>query len=465
MRRSGRARTSRSNVARSQGAKLRGGWRRTSFLPAFAFSASRRFSMTCSGGLRHHVAALVEALAPGAAGDLVEVARREHRRLLAVVLREAAEEYRADGHVDPDPQRVGAADDLQQAALGELLGEHAVARQQTGVVDADAVLQPGADAGTVGRREAHVLDGRGQRLLLGARGDLQAGEALGARRGVLLGEVDHVDRHPVRLHEPFHGPRERLFGVGVLQRHRPLARRDGRRLPAGAPGQLLLEERHVAQRRRHQQETRLRQGQQRRLPGHAAVPVGVPVEFVHHHVVHRGLLPLAQRHVGQDLGRAAQQRGIAVDGGVAGGQAHVVGPELAAQRHPLLVDQRLDGAGVDRAPPAGERREVQGERGQRLARAGRRVQDDVPVLEERQDGLFLGGIERQAQSVDVVEKAVQQIVAGRLAGRQQVEQGCWHGEIVALLRPLRPGARRPAHASSAMTGAWSDAISPSFFLR
>ena len=48
--RSGRERTSRSNVAPSQGAKLpRGGWRRTTFLPAFAFSASRRFSMTCSG--------------------------------------------------------------------------------------------------------------------------------------------------------------------------------------------------------------------------------------------------------------------------------------------------------------------------------------------------------------------------------------------------------------------------------
>ena len=309
------------------------------------------------------------------------------------------------------------------------------------MVDADPVLQPGANAGTVGRREAHALDGCGQRVLLGAGRDLQAREALGARAGVLLGEVDHVDRDPVRLDEPFHRPRERLLGIGVLQRDRPLARGDGRRRPAGTPRELLLEERHVAERRRHQQEARLRQGQQRRLPGHAAVPVGVPVELVHHHVVHRRLLPLTERHVGQDLGRAAQQRGVAVDGGVAGGEPHVLGSELAAQGHPLLVDERLDGAGVDRAPPAGERREVQRERGQRLARAGRCAQDDVLVLEQGQNRLLLGGIEGKAQAVDVVEKAVQQIVAGRLAGRQQVEQGRGHGVDCRLTACVAARAR------------------------
>ena len=386
------------------------------------------------GGLGHDVAALVEALAPGPARDLVEVAGREHGRLLAVVLREAAEQHGADRHVDADAQRVGAADDLQQAPLGELLGQHAVARQQAGVVDADAVLQPRAYPGAVGRREAHVLDRRAQRLLLVARRDAQAGERLRALGGVLLREVDHVDGDPVGLDQPLHGPRQRFFRVGVLQRNRPLAGGDRHRLPARAPRELLLEERHVAERRRHQQEAGLRQGQERRLPGHAAVPVGVPVELVHHHVVHRRLLPLAQRHVRQDLGRAAEQRGVAVDGGVAGGQPHVLGAELAAQGHPLLVDQRLDGAGVDRAPPARERREVQGERGQRLPRAGRRVQDDVPVLEQGQERLLLGGIEGQAQPVDVVEEAIQQLVAGRLPGRQQVEQGRRHA---GNCRPVR----------------------------
>ena len=263
---------------------------------------------------------------------------------------------------------------------------------------------------------------------------LQAGECLRAMGGVLLREVDHVDGDPVRLDQPLHGPRQRLLRVGVLQRHRPLAGGDGHRLPARAPRELLLEERHVAERRRHQQEAGLRQGQERRLPGHPAVPVGVPVELVHHHVVHRRLLPLAQRHVGQDLRRAAQQRGVAVDGGVARRQPHVLRAELPAQGHPLLVDQRLDGTGVDRAPPAGERREVQRERGQRLAGAGRRVQDDVPVLEQRQDRLLLGRIEGQAQPIDVVQEAVQQLVAGRLPGRQQVEQGRRHA---GDCRPVR----------------------------
>ena len=41
---------SRLNVCRSQFAKfLSGGLRFTTFLPSFAFSSSRRFSITCSG--------------------------------------------------------------------------------------------------------------------------------------------------------------------------------------------------------------------------------------------------------------------------------------------------------------------------------------------------------------------------------------------------------------------------------
>ena len=109
-------------------------------------------------GLRDDEAAVVEALAPGAPGDLVEVARGEDRRLLAVELAEAREEHGADRHVDADAERVGAADHLEQAALGELLDEHAVLRQQAGVVQADPLLQPLADVGAVGAREAEARD-------------------------------------------------------------------------------------------------------------------------------------------------------------------------------------------------------------------------------------------------------------------------------------------------------------------
>ena len=68
---------------------------------------------------------VVEALAPGAAGDLVEVADAEVRCLLAVELAQPREEDRADGHVDAGAERVRSADHLQQSRLCQLLDQHA----------------------------------------------------------------------------------------------------------------------------------------------------------------------------------------------------------------------------------------------------------------------------------------------------------------------------------------------------
>ena len=78
------------------------------------------------------------------------------RRLLAVELAQPREQDRADRHVDADAERVRAADHLQQARLRQLLDQHAVLREQPGVVQADAVPQPLADVGAVraGEREA-----------------------------------------------------------------------------------------------------------------------------------------------------------------------------------------------------------------------------------------------------------------------------------------------------------------------
>ena len=78
-----------------------------------------------------------------------------------------------------------------------------------------------------------------------------------------------------------------------------------------------------------------------------------------------------------------------------GGEADVLRAQLAAEGHPLLVDERLDRAGVDGAPPARERGEVQGGGDERLAGAGRRVQDDVLPLEQLEDRLLLRRVERQ----------------------------------------------------------------------
>ena len=54
----------------------------------------------------------------------------------AVVLRQGREQHRADRHVDADAERVGAADDLEQAGLGQPLDEPPVLREHAGVVHA-----------------------------------------------------------------------------------------------------------------------------------------------------------------------------------------------------------------------------------------------------------------------------------------------------------------------------------------
>jgi hypothetical protein len=69
------------------------------------------------GRLHDDVARGVEARAPGAAGDLVELARLEQPVARAVELGQAGEDDGADRDVDADAERVGAADDLEQAGL------------------------------------------------------------------------------------------------------------------------------------------------------------------------------------------------------------------------------------------------------------------------------------------------------------------------------------------------------------
>ena len=145
------------------------------------------------------------------------------RGLLAVELAQPREQHRADRHVDADAERVGAADDLQQARLRELLDQHAVLRQQPGVVQADAVPQPLADVGAVRAAEREAGDARGDLGLLLPGADLEAGEILRAARRVRLREVDDVDRRLALVDQLLDRVRQRNLGVGVLERHRAIA--------------------------------------------------------------------------------------------------------------------------------------------------------------------------------------------------------------------------------------------------
>ena len=130
----------------------------TALLALLPLGRRRLRSIAVLGRLRDHAAAVVEALAAGAAGDLLEVAHREDLHLLAVELGELGEEHGADRDVDPDAERVGAADHLEHPLLRQLLDQQPVLGQQPGVVDADAERQEAADLLAVGGVEAEVAE-------------------------------------------------------------------------------------------------------------------------------------------------------------------------------------------------------------------------------------------------------------------------------------------------------------------
>ena len=273
------------------------------------------------GGLHHDPARRVEPGPARPAGDLVELARLQQPGLGPVVLGQRGEQHRADRHVDAHAERVGAADDLEQAGLGQRLHQPPVLGQHAGVVHADAVPhQPGQGLAEAGR-EPEVADHVGDGVLLRPGAHVHAHQRLRLLQRGRLGEVHDVDRRLVGAEQFLQRLVQRLDDEGEDQRHRALGRVDHRGGPAGAAGQVRLEPGDVAEGRRHQHELRPRQLEQRDLPGPAALGVGVEVELVHHHLADVGVGAVPQRDVGQDLGGAADDRRLRVDAGVAGHHA------------------------------------------------------------------------------------------------------------------------------------------------
>ncbi len=118
-------------------------------------------------GLHPDIAHRVETLPPGPSGDLGELAVREQSGGHAVVLAELGEEDRAYGDVDANAERVGTADDLEEALLGQLLDQQTVFRKQARVMDPDAAHDVAAQVLTDGGVEPEVPDGFSHQILLG----------------------------------------------------------------------------------------------------------------------------------------------------------------------------------------------------------------------------------------------------------------------------------------------------------
>ncbi len=182
-------------------------------------------------------------------------------------------------------------------------------------MDADAVPDQFLDLLAVGLRKIRAHQRRRDRFLLLLRAVVAAHQILRGLGAGELGEVDEVDRGAVLLHEFLdHFLEGELVVVVELERHGPLRRFHEHGFGSGEARQFLFEKGGVAERGGHEEESRPRQGQQRDLPGHAALVVRVIMELVHDDVVDRGGGPLAQGVVREDLGGAADHgsRGFTV---------------------------------------------------------------------------------------------------------------------------------------------------------
>ena len=368
---------------------------------------------------------VVEPLPAGPPADLLEVADGEDPHLRAVELRQLREEDGPDRDVHPDAERVGPADDVEEPLLGELLDQQAVARQEPRVVDTDAEREEPAELLAVRRDEAPPRHDLPDLLPLLLAPDLDAGERLRQLGALALREVDDVDRALLLVEEVLDRLVERHLAVLVVERHRPLVRRHEGHLPPRVALQPLGDGARVAERRRHQEELGPREDEERHLPRHAALLVGVVVELVHHDVGGVERLPQPERHVREDLGRAAEDEGLGVDRGVAGPHSDVLGPQLLAEGEELLAGERLDRAGVDRDPPLAERLEVHAEGDERLPRPGRRPEDHVLARHDLEERLLLRRVERQPRVAHPVEEEPQDLVAvARPRGGNAVGEGC-----------------------------------------
>src|SRR5262249_23583812 len=142
------------------------------------------------GSLGDDPAVIVEAFAPGAAGDLVKIAGGEDGDAFAAVFREASEKDGADRDVDANAEGVGAADDFKEAALGETLDKDAVFGEQTGVVEANAVAEKFLQVRAVRAVELKTFERGPEGGFFFASGEVLAHEVLGGVGALELGEVD-----------------------------------------------------------------------------------------------------------------------------------------------------------------------------------------------------------------------------------------------------------------------------------
>ena len=139
---------------------------------------------------------------------------------------------------------------------------------------------------------------------------------------------------------------------------------------------------------------------------------------------------VAEGDVGEDFRGAADDRRVAVDGGIAGDHADVFRAEHVAEREELLVGERLDRDGVVGAAALAERFKLERERDERFPGAGGRVENNIVAGEEFENGFFLVVVGLGVGGREVFEKNVEDAVRGGFFGEiLAAERGGHAGRI------------------------------------
>ena len=128
----------------------------------------------------------VEARSPCAPRDLVELARAQTAHLVAVELRERGEHDSVDRHIDTHAERVGSADDGENALLGELFHQQAITGQHPCVMHADTAAEQALQRLAERRGESRALHGLLHRLALFLRRHAIARQCRRARKRRVL---------------------------------------------------------------------------------------------------------------------------------------------------------------------------------------------------------------------------------------------------------------------------------------
>src|SRR6058998_15907 len=387
----------------------------------------------------HALALGVDPAAACAPGHLGQLVVRERPEAAVGALGEALEHDAARRHVDPERHRLGGEDDSAEPAFEEQLYEPLEARQDPGMVEANAEperLEHRLVQQRLGDRRA-VVDELVDRvvhvgLLRGGEEALALGEDVVRRALAADAAEDEVDRgepaarlepvdqdarvhHPTRVpaaavigptrlaadqtgapgphlgdlvdlpREVRDGVRERHGAVRVEDRHdRPVHDRD----PVGD----LLDVRHG--RRQADEEDVRRRVDDDLLPDGAARLVAHVVTLVQDDVA-EVVEPRAVERVPEDLGPHDEHTAMRVHLHVAREDADRVGAERPSEVVELLVRERLERRGV-RDALARRERHVDGELGdERLPRPGRRRHDDGLSAFDRADGFELEVVERE----------------------------------------------------------------------